>query len=904
MSPRQTLRGQTREAGLSVTGLSGPPRIAHRTTIAVLASAASLLAIIAVVQLEAVWVSSQDAIRAALTVNPVQASAPAPSNRRTPMPAPDAVVLKGLRTVTTEEGVAYSRRLISLRGGVLTALLALFLSMVCSVAATYGVARRRRAMEARFAKVAEQRDAAEAENRQTAALLASLANSTPDLIWAKDRDGRMTFQNSAALAVSGKGAHEATGRPGAEFDVFPDQGQAAAEAAVYREGAVQTIYAHFEGPDRRLRHFRITMAPQRAKDGEIVGVVGQTVDVTRSYNDSTLLEIIGAASPDYIYAKDLEGRFTYVNDAMLRFAERPLAEVLGRTSEIFNLRPNEIAEYEASDREVMTQGRVLVAETSFLTQEGVLRVLLSRKFPLRAGDGAIVGLAAVSADITAAHNAKLALAESAARVEALANVMPNIIWSMRHDGEIDWVNDRWYEFTGLTRGEPEPDWAEFVHPDDRARVLAASQLSRETGAQFDIEYRMLRRDGQYRWGLVRAMPIEPSHGAPTVWMGSFTDIQDKIEIREALQAALAESRGRELQFQSILNSIPDAMVVSDNGRIVSFSAAAERMYGWTQAEIIGRKITDLLAPEQRADHRAQLAAALTEPTKTVGVRRDGSEFPAELVLGKPRLEDRSRLIAFVRDLTDRQATERRLQDLQSELTHVSRLSAMGEMAAALAHELNQPLAAGSNFLNASMRMMQVHAPDMAKVAYAMERADSQLMRAGDIIRRLREFVANGQTQHGTFDLSVLIAEAKALAMTNFKARGISLKVQLGAAAKSVVVDRIQIQQVLFNLLRNATEAMAGSEIRVLTISARRSRDGMTTISVADTGPGIDPEIAAQLFKPFATTKAEGMGIGLSVSKSIVESHGGRIWAEAAPAGGTVFRFTVPSGKDEARDRAA
>jgi len=254
---------------------------------------------------------------------------------------------------------------------------------------------------------------------------------------------------------------------------------------------------------------------------------------------------------------------------------------------------------------------------------------------------------------------------------------------------------------------------------------------------------------------------------------------------------------------------------------------------------------------------------------------------------------------FVRDLTERQDTERRLQDLQSELVHVSRLTAMGEMASALAHELNQPLSAVANYVKGAVRLLDQEPVDRSKIKSALVSAGEQALRAGQIIRRLRDFVGKGEAERRIESLPQLLEEAGALAMVGAKERGVRLRFAIDRRVDLVLADKVQIQQVVLNLMRNSIDAMEDSPKRDLVVAARLAPDDMVEVSVTDTGPGISPDVADQLFQPFITTKQHGMGVGLSISRTIVEAHGGRIWVEPNPAGGAIFRFTlraVPEGE--------
>ena len=258
-------------------------------------------------------------------------------------------------------------------------------------------------------------------------------------------------------------------------------------------------------------------------------------------------------------------------------------------------------------------------------------------------------------------------------------------------------------------------------------------------------------------------------------------------------------------------------------------------------------------------------------------------------------QERRQFIGFVRDLTHREEGERRLHEMQSELLHISRLSTMGEMASALAHELNQPLSAIANYLQGSKRLMQNSTDERAPmVMEAMGKAAEQAVRAGQVIQRLRDFVARGETEKRIESISKLIEEATALALVAAKEQSIRMSLRLDPSIDLVLVDKVQVQQVLLNLLRNAVEAMQSSERRELIVSTRPADDNMIAVDVSDTGSGISPDVASRLFQPFVTTKRQGMGVGLSISRTIIESHGGQITVETNPVGGTIFRFTLRS----------
>ncbi len=377
--------------------------------------------------------------------------------------------------------------------------------------------------------------------------------------------------------------------------------------------------------------------------------------------------------------------------------------------------------------------------------------------------------------------------------------------------------------------------------------------------------------------------------------------------RGATEARTTEIRDREAHLRSILETVPDAMIVIDeHGLVQEFSAAAERLFGHAAADMIGRNVSVLMPAPHRAVHDGYISHYLATGERriigigrvVVGARSDGSTFPMELSVGEMRSLDRRFFTGFVRDLTERQRTEARLQELQAELVHVSRLTALGEMASTLAHELNQPLSAIANYMKGSRRLLEDDAtPQAERLRGAIDKAADQALRAGEIIRRLRGFVARGDTEQRVEHLPKLIEEASALALVGAKEHGVRVRYAIEPGSDFVVADKVQVQQVLLNLVRNAVEAMEASPRRDLVIAARPAVDGMIVITVTDTGPGLAPEMLDRLFHPFSTTKAHGLGIGLSISRTIVEAHGGTIWGEPAPGGGTRFGFTLKAAQE-------
>ena len=381
-----------------------------------------------------------------------------------------------------------------------------------------------------------------------------------------------------------------------------------------------------------------------------------------------------------------------------------------------------------------------------------------------------------------------------------------------------------------------------------------------------------------------------------------------IEQLRAANEELAVShktlRQSEARFRSILATVPEAIItIDERGLIESFSPAAARLFGYAPHEVIGKNVNLLMPSPYREEHDGYLSRYRATKEKriigkgrvVVGQRRDGTTFPMELAVGEVRLgEGRHLFTGFIRDLTERQTTEQRLQELQAELLHVSRVSAMNQMASALAHELNQPLSAITNYINASVRTLNAGGDEatIARAREMMEKASIQTVRAAQIIQRLRNFIEKKDAVRTGENLNKVIEEALALGLVGVPDSNVRVRVVLAPDLPSVTIDKIQLQQVLINLIRNAVEAMQGLPLREL-IVATQANDDIVQVSVLDCGPGLSEDVSRRLFQPFVTTKEKGMGLGLTICQSIIEAHAGRIWATKRDGGGAAFHFRLP-----------
>jgi two-component system sensor kinase FixL len=427
------------------------------------------------------------------------------------------------------------------------------------------------------------------------------------------------------------------------------------------------------------------------------------------------------------------------------------------------------------------------------------------------------------------------------------------------------------------------------------------RLDSSMSAETRFETRLRRQDGSTYLGQVQLDRVHDGDRLSFYAMVNDATVSDDAAASAHLDGAL---------LHSIFDTAPDAILtIDEQGAIQSFSPAAERMFGYRAAEVIGRNVNMLMPEPYHSGHDGYLARYLTTGEKRIiGIGRTviaqhktGSTFPTELAVGEVRTGSEHIFTGFIRDISDRVAAEGRAENLQRELHHVGRLTAMGEIVSMIVHELNQPLTAIANFGEASKRLLEKGGEQSGRAVEFIEKSVRQAHRASEMIRRLRRFAARGAGEMEPMVVNEVVQDAVRLAVIGAADQGIQTNYEFAEGLPEITADRIQVQQVVVNLIRNAIDAMLDPKAERegdshLTVRTGRDAEGAVEISVSDTGPGIAPEVAADLFAPFVTSKEGGMGIGLSVSKSIVEAHGGALWFEPNPGQGSRFVFTLAANK--------
>ena len=612
----------------------------------------------------------------------------------------------------------------------------------------------------------------------------------------------------------------------------------------------------------------------------------------------------------YRHSAVLAGRLVWVADAAgnMLFLDNPFVVLTGMNAEqglgsgwLDVVHPGDRERVHAQWTQSVESGDFYDAEFRVLRADGEYRRTRSRAVAVRGPDDKIRRWYGTTEDIEdeargedARRAAEEALRESERLYRNTLEMSQQIAWTAEADGSGLILSDRFRELTGQAEKADEP--AETIHPDDRDAVRARWQESLATGKRFDAHFRLLLRDGSYRYAHVRAAPQRDEDGRILRWYGVTEDIHEQE------QAQLAQRQAEEryqLAAQATNDAIWDHDLVADS---IDWGDNAALVLG-VDVPRLGRTSggwwSERIHPDEKQALVQSLSAAINGSARrwsgTYRFRRDDGSWADVLDRGfiiRDAEGKAVRAVGAISDLTERHRAEAEIRRMQAELIHVSRLSAMGTMASTLAHELNQPLAAIGNFLSGTRRMAE--RPDVPRevLIEALDGAEAAAHRASEILRRLRDLVSRGKVSVQAEHLPELIEEARVLAFIDEAAPGRNYHLALDPEAAWVRVDRIQIQQVLINLLRNAAEAMATSARQEVSITTRPS-GGMVEVEVADTGPGIAAADLENLFSEFMTTKSDGMGLGLPISRTIVEAHGGTIHAEKRTEGGARFVFTLP-----------
>jgi len=492
---------------------------------------------------------------------------------------------------------------------------------------------------------------------------------------------------------------------------------------------------------------------------------------------------------------------------------------------------------------------------------------------------------ALRKEIAERERAEDALRRSEDRLRLVIDTIPQQIWSSPPDGSLDFFNAQWLSFKGFSQEEVQGQgWQRMLHPDDRERVVRAWRESVANGTPYEQEERHRGADGQYRWFLARGVPLRDAEGRVIRWYGTNTDIDDRKEAEGRLRLVI------DTLPALVWSKLPDGSADFLNQRFREYT-------GLSVEEGLGWGWMNAFHPEDRAEEEWRAAFAAGEPfEQEARLRRADGVYRWFMLRAAPLRDERGNVVKWygtTTDIEDRRRAEEALQEAQDKLAHVTRAVAMGELAAAIAHEVNQPLTAIVTNANFSLRELKGSTANLDELRTAITEIVNDATRASAVISRIRGLLAKGSPRRMELDINKVIQEVITLLRNELTRNRVSLRTDFASNLPPVSGDPVQLQQVMINLVVNAIEAMRlyTDRTRELRIRAAKNADGIL-VQVQDSGPGIKPELADGIFEPFFTTKAEGIGMGLAISRSIIESHGGQLSLVSASQG-TLFQFILP-----------
>jgi PAS domain S-box-containing protein len=664
------------------------------------------------------------------------------------------------------------------------------------------------------------------------------------------------------------------------------------------------------GPELTMQRAMVS-GQQRAPDTQALASKSQKQDAF--YDQPPELDLIYDTAPIGLAFLTPDCRYLKINQRLTEICGISVADHIGRS--VRDTVPQVADQVEAIVRTILCTGEAIVdieVHGQRIDKSNAERCWLTHWHPLRRRDGSILGINVVAEEITERKRSQEALAVAEQRYRALVRATSSLVWTTRADGQIVDMPE-WRAYTGQSIEQVKGwGWLDALHLDDRERTALVWQKAVDTRSPYETEYRIRRHDGVYVWHQVRGVAITEADGAVREWVGICLDVdlrkratEQQIEAEKALrslnerleQRVEAEARER----ARIWNVSQDMLAVTDaEGKFLSLNPAWTATLGWPEMDLVGKTAEWLL----HADDRQKAGAALPRLADADRALRfenrlrhkDGSLR----WLSWTAVPDGGLIYAVARDVTAFKAAEEELRFSRQELARVSRQLTMGALTASIAHEVNQPLAAIVASGDAGLHWLSSAPPNLHEAAAALKRIVSDGHRAGQVIEAVRAMFKKDTDEKTLLDINDVVREVFGLLHVELQKHDIVVQYRLEAETLQVWADRVQLQQIFLNLVMNAIEAtsLVIDRPRTLRVSSEHRDPAGVVITLEDSGTGIDPKNIDRIFQPFFTTKSNGMGMGLSICRSIIEAHRGSLSVFPTRPHGTAFRVTLPAGGSE------
>ena len=733
--------------------------------------------------------------------------------------------------------------------------------------------------------------------------LSMIINTIPALAWSARPDGEAEFFNQRWLEYTGRSAEQSRGR-GWMSAIHPDDVNAITDycQSTLASGQAAEAEARICRIDGAYRWFLFRTDPLRDESGNIVKWYGTITDIE---DHKRLEETLRANEVSLRQIVDNIPGFVHTTSAMgeIEFVSRQTIEYFGKTKEELKdwsrlgiVHPDDLPRVIEAWRKAIETGQGYEIEQRNRRADGVYRWFQVRAHAARNAEGDISAWYWLLSDIEDRKKAEEALQSNERNLSLIINTMPTLAWSALPDGSADFFNQHYLDYVGLPLEKLLGwGWTIAVHPEDLNALSTAWQSIMAASKPGETEARLRRFDGEYRWFLFRANPMRDESGRIVKWYGTNTDIND----RKRAEAEVKESylRLAEAQRLSKTGSFITDLVADDH----NWSEETFRIFEFDPGtKVTVEMIRNMIHPEDLPSFDSMIARAMTGTDVDFSFRFVTSRGAVKHIRGMARVIEhvigRPLFIGALQDVTESKVAEEALNRARSELTHVTRVTTLNALTASIAHEINQPLSGIITNANTCLLALSEQPPDFEGARQTALRMIRDGNRASDVISRLRTLYSKKDSRPEPTDLNEATQEVISLSLSDLQRNRVVLRHELADDLPLVTGDRIQLQQVILNLLRNASDAMrtVADRPRELLVKTEREEGNRVRLSVKDAGIGFDPEAADNLFEAFYTTKDDGMGVGLHVSRSIIEAHHGRLWATVNDGPGATFSFAIPS----------